>query len=392
MTLAAASGSDATHTAEVRDRVREAVARREPLRILGGGTWLDANRPVVATTRLSTNALTGIVEYVPGDLTLTARAGTTLDEIAQATAEHDQWLALDPVGDPRRATIGATIATASYGPLAHHFGRPRDMTLGLEFVTGNADVARGGGRVVKNVAGFDLTRLLTGSWGSLGVITEVSVRLRARPAVQCTLAIDVAAGRDDVDLLYRRLRELPFSPFAVQLLDQTLARAVGARENGAVVVVRLGGNEEAVRAQRAQMRSFGEPRDHVASLWDRLRLADPATAVVLRLSQRPSRFADSWRDAALLTDRWPGAFRHGDPGLGVVRCIFPYDDADSRDSLRRLLDESPSRTSTRVFERLPEGLWPVCAPGRATERLHAGVKRAFDPHRVLNPGILGDVE
>src|SRR5439155_9619738 len=102
----------------------------------------------------------GIVEYVPGDLTLTARAGTTLAEIRDATAAEQQWLALDPHGSDD-GTIGATVATASAGPLATAFGTPRDLVLGVEFLTGGGALARGGGRVVKNVAGFDLVRLLT---------------------------------------------------------------------------------------------------------------------------------------------------------------------------------------------------------------------------------------
>ncbi|HWH52295.1 MAG TPA: FAD-binding protein, partial [Gemmatimonadaceae bacterium] len=157
-------------TEAIRERVLDARSRRAPLRIAGRGLWLDAGRPVHATDTLSTRELAGITQYVPGDLTITARAGTTLDEIRQATAAHGQWLALDPFGSDD-GTIGATLATASAGPLSTFFGGPRDLALGVEFVTGDGVLARGGGRVVKNVAGFDLTRLMTGSWGTLAVIT-----------------------------------------------------------------------------------------------------------------------------------------------------------------------------------------------------------------------------
>ncbi|MGH7647163.1 MAG: FAD-binding oxidoreductase, partial [Gemmatimonadaceae bacterium] len=167
-------------TQDVATLVKDAAANRAPLRIVGRGHWLDAGRPVHTATPLALDALSGIIAYIPGDLTLTARAGTTLAEIASATAEHGQWLALDPFG-PDDGTIGATVATASAGPLAHSLGTPRDAVLGLEVVTGDGTIIRTGGRVVKNVAGFDLTRLFTGSWGTLGVITEVTVRLRAKP-------------------------------------------------------------------------------------------------------------------------------------------------------------------------------------------------------------------
>src|SRR5205807_1279887 len=156
-------------------------------------------------------------------------------------------------GDPERATVGATLATASYGPLAHHFGTPRDITLGVEFVTGAGDTVRGGGRVVKNVAGFDLTRLATGSWGTIGVLTEATLRLRALPAVDATLVIDLGPTEWDVERTRFELRRLPFVPLAAQLLDGNLARALALGARGPVFLVRLGGNEEAVAAQREQL-------------------------------------------------------------------------------------------------------------------------------------------
>ena len=206
MTAASPTRTALASPADLRDAVREAIARRRTVRVVSGGSWLDANRPVRADTTLEAGGYEGIVEYEPGDLTLTARAGTTLDEITRATAANGQWLALDPLGDPSRATLGATIATGSYGALAHHFGTPRDMTLGVQFVSGMGDMVRGGGRVVKNVAGFDLTRLVTGSWGTLGVLTEVTVRLRALPAVEATLLIEVAATTAELERARATLR------------------------------------------------------------------------------------------------------------------------------------------------------------------------------------------
>ena len=158
--------------------VRDAAANSVPLRIVGCGTWLNAGRPVSATTRLSLAGDSGIVSYVPDDLTVTVRAGTTLRETAEVLAEHDQWIALDPRADGD-VTVGATVATCSYGPEAALFGTPRDQVLGLTVVTGSGDVIHTGGQVVKNVAGFDLTRLMIGAWGTLGVITQVTMRVRS---------------------------------------------------------------------------------------------------------------------------------------------------------------------------------------------------------------------
>jgi glycolate oxidase FAD binding subunit len=180
--------------------VRESAETARALRILGRGTWPDAGHPVYATVNLSLAHDTGIVAYTPGDLVLTVRAGTTLREIDSVLGAHDQWLPLDPDGG-RDGTIGATVATGSYGPMAALYGTPRDQTLGMTAVTGLGDIVRPGGRVVKNVAGFDLTRLLVGSWGTLGVITEVTVRVRAR-----------ARGAND-DAAYAHMRRVMPSPY-----------------------------------------------------------------------------------------------------------------------------------------------------------------------------------
>jgi glycolate oxidase FAD binding subunit len=380
-------GVPASSTDELRDRVREAVSRRRTVRIAAGGCWLDANRPVRADETVATAGLSGIVEYEPGDLTITVRAGTTLDAIARATAEHGQWLALDPPGDATRATIGATIATSSYGPLAHHFGTPRDMALGVEFVSGTGDVARGGGRVVKNVAGFDLTRLVTGAWGSLGVLTEMTMRLRALPALQVSLALDLGATSERAEEVRRTLAGLPFVPLAAHWVDGPLSRFLGAA-SGPAVLVRLGGNEEAVRAGRAALEAATGAREVDTAVWDRLRRAEPSGSATVRFSRLPSAFATTWRDATRLVAAWPEAYCHGDAGRGTVRCVFPPNEGGGA-NLRAIV-ELPF-DGTRVFERLPAELWTIVPPALRSS-LERGIKAAFDPHGVLNPGILGETQ
>ncbi|MEO7218143.1 MAG: FAD-binding protein [Gemmatimonadaceae bacterium] len=159
--------------------IRVAGAQKTSLRIMGRGTWLEAVAAVAADREISLADDTGIVAYAPDDLTVTARAGTTLRELASTLARRDQWIALDPDGG-LDVTIGATVATCSYGPAATYFGTARDQVLGMTVVLGTGDIVRPGGRVVKNVAGFDLTRLMIGAWGTLGVITEVTLRVRSR--------------------------------------------------------------------------------------------------------------------------------------------------------------------------------------------------------------------
>lgn len=367
----------------LRDRVRDAADRRAPLRVVGRGAWLDAGRPVVAGESLSTRDLAGITEYVPGDLTLTARAGTTLEEIRLATAAHDQWLALDPHGNDE-GTLGATIATASVGPLSTSFGAPRDLMLGLEFVTGEGVVVRGGGRVVKNVAGFDLTRLLTGSWGTLGVITEATVRLHARPEADESIAVQLD-GEAGVIRTRELLRRLPFTPYACEILNSPLARRLIAID-GVAAIIRLGGNRLAVAAQQTAFAALGPVTEIDGDVWGRLRGSESSGALVFRLSTRPSEIARAWSAASAVADECPGTMLDATPARGTVRCIVPGAPS-SVESLRRLWGES---AVTRIGERLTPELWLACSRPPTHDRISAGIKRTFDPHAVLNPGIFGE--
>ena len=263
--------------AELAGLMRDAHDRRTVLRIVGRGTW-PARAASVArdATALDLSALSGITEYVPGDLTLTARACTTLAEIDAATAAQGQWCPLLPWGGDD-GSIGATFSTATHGPCSASLGAPRDLVIGMEFVDGTGALVRAGGRVVKNVAGFDLTRLQVGAWGSLGAITEVSVRLRARPAVDETWS--VALGPDARPHL-DALRRGPLAPIAVEDFDGR-------------VLIRLGGNAAFVAASRTAVKSLGSAELCDPSIWNRLRAGDPhpraslaAGALADALSQR----------------------------------------------------------------------------------------------------------
>jgi glycolate oxidase FAD binding subunit len=367
----------------LRERIVDAGNRRVGLRIVGSGTWLDAGRPVQSSETISTKELVGITEYVPGDLTLTARAGTTLAEIRDATASHNQWLAIDPPGSPN-STIGATVATSSAGPLRTFFGSPRDLTLGVEFVSGIGIIARGGGRVVKNVAGFDLTRLMTGSWGTLGVITEVTVRLHARPEADESVAvgIDSNAGAAKVRQLLRRL---PFTPYACEVVNSILASQLGS--SGATALMRLAGNAEGVRAQRQALTELGDVTPIDPSVWTTFASIEPEGSMVFRLSGLPSEIESRWRQATDVTAECAGTLVHASPSSGVVRCIIPKTEV-ARDALKRRF--SIPAQGSRIGERLPPELWPLCSAAPTADPLSMGVKRAFDPNNVLNVGIFGE--
>jgi glycolate oxidase FAD binding subunit len=331
----------------------------------------------------------GVVSYVPGDLTLTVRAGTPLSEIERVTAEHNQWLPLDPYGSSD-GTIGATLATASAGPLASNFGLPRDLLLGLEFVNGRGDVVRGGGKVVKNVAGFDLSRLLTGSWGTLGVITEVTLRLYALPAIDRTFAVALRGSEKEISSRIRAVVSSPLTPFALQLLNPPAARALDLGEHP-VCLIRFGGNDALVRAQVSALSQVVRPEEVESSVWTRLRQLDGEAHTTIRVVSMPQRFLVA--SARILGDDVPGIYTCIDPRRGILRIIVGADDRVPEASAVLVsgdFERDGSESSDVIFEKLPPAAWPAVSPSVVGDELSQRIKRAYDPHNILNPGILGD--
>jgi glycolate oxidase FAD binding subunit len=372
---------------DVIDVVRESNSASIPIRIVGAGNWLDAGRTVSARRVLSTSRLSGIVDYVPGDLVLTARAGTTLGELADITAKHGQWFALDPYGRSS-GTLGATIATASSGPLATGFGRARDLVLGIAAVTGNGQHIRVGGRVVKNVAGFDLVRLLTGSWGTLAVITEVSVRLHALPQQERSVIVQLAAGSLGAQLA--TLRTMPLSTMALQLVDAGTASKLTERSiSQPVLLVRLGGNAARVEAQRALLAQLGACHDVDDRIWIGLReleLAsdDTAPPFVLRVSKGAARSAELFVAVTSVAAR-AGADIHVSvsPLDGVVRII-----GFAPATALPFLEAAHAFNASVIGERLQQEDWNRLP--NPMNHIAQGIRDRFDLARILNRGMFED--
>ena len=366
--------------------IRDARAARTSLRIAGGSTWLDAGRPVNADATLSLSSLRGVTQYEPGDFTLTARAGTPLGEIADIARHEGQWLTLQPFGS-NEGSIGATIATASWGPLASAYGTARDHLLGCEVVTGTGEIARAGGRVVKNVAGFDLSRLMTGAWGTLGVITEVTVRLRARPEIDRTFAVALE-GPDEraCDDATGWLRSTPYQPLAAELCSATTSDRIGL-ERRTLLLVRLGGNEPLVRAAEHAVAELGTTAVVDSAVWDRLSASEPAGAAVVRLGALPTELGALWARASRSLASCGGA-SHATIARGVVRCILPAAPTSGAIGELRGIMKELHAPGSRIVERMPEPLW-TDVPSSVGDQLSSDVHRTFDPNGVLNPGILG---
>ncbi len=371
----ATSAPASTHA--VCEIVGEAHATRQPLHIAGAGTWRDAGPPVHASRTLSLSALTGIIAYVPGDLTITAWAGTTMAELSHATAAHGQWLGLDPAGD-RHGTIGATVATASAGPLSHAFGTPRDLVLGLEAVTGYGEVVRPGGRVVKNVAGFDLVRLYTGAWGTLGPVTAVTLRLRALPVHDVTLALPID-DRTQLAALLTALRTPTLSLLALEWLDGSSAHSLGASDGRDALLVRLGGNAAFVSGQQRVLDAITATHACDPAVWGKLARMDDDAALVLRVSGAVSSLpARIGRLRAAFATAGAQVALQARVHRGTVRIVSPV----AHEPMRRALT-TPLDGERCVVERQPAAWWTGAADPFAGP-LASRIRAAFDPALICN--------
>ncbi len=371
----------------------------------GRGSWLHGGQPPQGVdVVVSTERMNDISAYEPADLFIEARAGAELDALERRTLECRQWLALDPPGG-ERGTIGAMVAVGAAGPLQAGFGSPRDQVLGATLVTGDGRVLGLGGRVVKNVAGFDLLKLVTGSWGTLGMITSVTMRVHPVPASDRSLlftAPDVPEGA----ALACRLVQAPLSLAAVELLVPGDGES-GASASSPLVAVRIlesvDGVDEAERvvSERAGMppvqRLEGEKS---AAIFDNVRAMEDGAELVLRLSLLPSRLPE----LVEMTSRLSGLYdptagwgmrlaAHAHTGvLRVMIAKVSRSDAwldratAALGDLRRSLEAEGG--SLVVSQGPPEivgsmGAWGESGPAAL---FNAGIQAAFDPASILAQG------
>ncbi len=248
-------------------------------RLEGGGSWLAPDAP--ADFALSTRGIHRLVQVSPDDLVATVQAGMPLDVLRAELGKHRLWLALDPPGRPDR-TIGSVVATGTAGPLRHGYGPVRDHILGCTVATGEGRLVDAGGRVVKNVAGYDLTKLHVGGFGGFGVLTELHLRLRAQPEADLTLV--TRGGRHALSAAGHRAVEAQAGVVGLELLSPALAalpewalaaRIVGTGEGVETEAARLnaetGVEWERLTAERA------------AGFWSLVARAPLGGSVTLRL-------------------------------------------------------------------------------------------------------------
>lgn len=341
---------------ELQERIRAAFESGEPLRICGGGTR-DFLGPRPGGERISTRGLAGIVSYQPEELFVTAAAGTPLREIEETLAGRGQQFPFEPPSFGEAATLGGAIASGLSGPSRPWKGAARDFVLGCRLLNGRGELLHFGGEVIKNVAGYDVSRLMCGAFGTLGLMTELSIKVVPLPQKSVTLSWEL--GSEEA---LARVTELSRQPYPITaavwhrgILSMRFAGAQAAVDSASAV---LGGEPSSSRELwdgiRDQTHSFF---DTDTPLW-RLSLPQATPAIDLPGDE--------------LTD-WGGAQRW-------LRSSAPAEE------IRTIANRAGGHATLFRNPANPDDAFTPLSP--ALLALHRRIKQAFDPKGILNPGRL----
>ncbi|MCG8380915.1 MAG: glycolate oxidase subunit GlcE [Gammaproteobacteria bacterium] len=343
-------------TIVLQNQVKAALVNKAPLVIQGGGSKPFYGRAIEGTP-LSTSGHKGILRHQPTELVITARAGTLLSEIETRLAEHHQMLPFEPPYFGKHATLGGAIACGLSGPRRPWSGAVRDMVLGCRILNGSGEILHFGGEVMKNVAGYDVSRLMSGALGTLGLLLDISLKVQPKPAFERTLSFSTSAAESLIKFNQWRASLLPLSA-AIHYEDAIYLRLSGHQAAVEQACSQLGGTaEEGTTCWTAIREHKHTFFDQEAPLW---RLSVPPATPCLDLG------------GSTLID-WAGAQRW-------LQSDAPA--AHIRDAVDRVGGHA---TLFRGGDRLGEVFHP---PSKGIWQLHQRVKKAFDPSGIFNPGRL----
>jgi glycolate oxidase FAD binding subunit len=370
-TLGAATAVAPGNTDEVAAILRFAQENHFAVVPWGGGTKQGWSSPVAPAVILETHRLNVIREHTWQDMTCTVEAGCTWASLQSALAQHGQYVALDPLW-PERATVGGIVATNDSGALRLRYGSLRDLIIGMTIVLADGTIAHTGGKVVKNVAGYDLHKLMTGAFGTLGVITSVNFRLHSIPQSTQSFTFSAPAAK-------------PLGAWMLKLLHQqlsTLSIQLRGAGEGFHLDIQLASLPEVLRTQADLLESLGRVEGlaveaATAAVWDaRQQLLD--RDLVCKATMLPSDIASfAERVGSLEGESVTQA-------TGIMTAGFPAASAEQLPQLRRELEaasgslvvlKQPAESKLDSWGTLPDSL-----------PLMREIKRRFDPEGVLNPG------
>ena len=393
---------------ELRDAVGEALSAEEPLEVIAGGSKRNLGRPLQLPHTLDLSRLSGIREYQSSELVLTAGAATPLEEIAAALAPMQQMLAFEPpdwsalLGVPETVakgrTLGGALACNLSGPRRIKAGAARDHFLGFRGVSGRAEVFKSGGKVVKNVTGYDLSKLMAGSYGTLAALEELTVKVLPRPETVATVLFTRVEPAAAGQLMAAALGS-PHEVSGAAYLPSGTAIPLCLPGDQGTVALRLEGPAQSVEFRRDSLarehEKFGAAGfltgSEASALWCAIGEAAPlaglAGRAVWRISVAPARGAELGQALSRVLDAvwfldwgggllWIAVTASGDAGAEVIRAAIGGPDG-RHTGHATLISGSPAlRSAVAVFEPQP-------APLAALSRW---VKDAFDPAHILNPG------
>ncbi|WP_341739383.1 FAD-binding oxidoreductase [Microcoleus sp. CAWBG640] len=351
----------------------------------GGLVKLDSNLRLMA---VNTSRLNRLIEHAVGDLTVTAEAGMKFADLQQVLAVAGQFLPIDPAY-PQQATLGGIVATADAGSLRHRYRGVRDMLLGMTFVRSDGKIATAGGRVVKNVAGYDLMKLFTGAYGTLGIISQVTFRVYPLPVASETVLLTGAPG--PLTQATQILLSSALTPTAVDLLSPDLVAKLGLGK-GLGLIVRFQSIPESVKQQSARLREVGEKLGLQGASWgenDQKQLWQtlPETIwnhtqdspIICKIGVRPS-------EAVKVMDELPiqDAVIHAGSGLGILR----FDQTVTAETLlqiRRVCEAKAGfLTVLAASPALKQQLDVWGYTGSAIDLMRR-IKQQFDSENILSP-------
>lgn len=387
---------------DVEDAIRWALSEEKPLEIVGQGSKRAIGRPSQTDLTLDMSGLAGVTLYEPAELVLSARAGTPLAEIEKLLDDSNQQLGFEPIdygpllgGDAGLGTIGGVIAANLSGPRRIKAGAARDHFLGVTAVTGRGDTIKSGGRVVKNVTGYDLCKLFAGSWGTLAVMTDVTIKVLPKPETEATV---IVTGLDDARACEAMAAAMG-SPYdvsgAAHLPDHVASWFDGLPKPEATTTLRLEGHAPSVAHRKetlaALMKSFGsvevleEPVSR--ALWRAVRAVKPFTTTAAR--ERPL-----WRISVppargheLLAAITPAAQMFYDWAGGLVWVAMPFANDPDAAAVRGAVAEIEGHATLIRAPAAVRAAVAVFAPEPAAlAAVSKRVKEGFDPKGLLNPG------
>lgn len=397
--------SKPSNVEDVLETVKSAISAVEPVSVIGSGTKKAFGRPVHAQQTIDLSGLKGIEYYEPQELVITAAAGTPLAEIEAALEAEDQYLPFEPYNierllgqDPNSGTLGGALAANLSGPRRFYAGAARDHCLGFEAVSGRGEVFKSGGRVIKNVTGFDLSKLMVGSFGTLGIMTSVSLKVLPAPEITRTILLPGGSLEVASEQLSKALR----SPHAVNgaafLPAPCAARSsIGyvSAFRGGVTALRIQGHRPSVEARLAALKETFKGAGQIEELhthnsrilWREIGDATLLTAgsdtQVWRLSIPPSELVSA---VTALSEQLDTEF-FTDWGGGLLWIAIPARADANHEGIFSVAERQGGHaTLMRAMEDVRESV-PVFQPqAQPLADLTRRLKDNFDPHRILNPG------